>query len=134
MIKDKIKEDFKKAMKDNDKEKIRTLRYTISEFQRRQNHFDKISDKEAISILNKIVKAEKEFLKYTNETSSYFIEILEKYLPKLMSKDEIENWIKENIPEAYEIESKQRMKYMKNIMTELGSNVNGNDVKEVLLK
>lgn len=131
-MEERIREDLKKSIKEGNKEKTNTLRYLISEFQRRKNPHDKISDKEIISLIQKLIKSEKELLELNNEKHSNFIIYLEEYLPEMMNKHDIEKWINENMPEIIETEPNNRIKFMKNIMTEIGSNVNGNDVKEVL--
>lgn len=132
MLIDQIKEDLKKSFKEKDREKINTLKYIISETQRLKDPHN-ISDEELTKIINKLVKSEKELLKYQNKNKSRFIEILEGYLPKMMSKSEIEDWIHKNIPEVFESNEKERMKFMKQIMSKLNSKANGSDVKEVLM-
>lgn len=135
MLENKIRDDLKQSMKNGDKEKTNCLRYLVSEFQRRKNPHEQITDKEIISLINKMIKSEKEVINYSEDKSSRFIEILAEYVPKQMSKDEIYNWIKVNVPDVFNNEPKDRMKFMKNIMSsEISNLVNGNDVKDVLQK
>lgn len=134
MLIDQIKEDLKKSFKEKDKEKINSLKYVVSETQRLKDPHN-ISDQELIKIINKLINSEKEVLEYQNlnPESSRFIKILEEYLPRTMPKSEIEDWLYENMPEVFESGKNERMKYMKKIMSNLGSNANGSDVKEVLI-
>lgn len=131
-LQERISEDLRKAIKNKDKSKINCLKCVTSELQRRKNPHDKIEDKEIISLINKLIKSEKEVLKYNNKEDSSFIKNLEHYIPKVMNKEEIYEWIKNNIPDIFDNVPNERMKFMKNIMSKIGKEVNGNDVKYVL--
>ena len=129
----KIELDMREAMKTKDK-KTNLLKYFVAEFSRRPNLNIELTDTEVISIIKKYIKSIEETIKLTNKTTEdqlFEIAILNEYLPKMASVDEIKSWIKDNltIPEN----PNARMKLMKDIMKHFGSSVDGNTVKEILL-
>ncbi len=61
--------------------------------------------------------------------TSPFIGIIETYLPRMATEDEIRSWIADNIDfTAY----KNKMQAMGPIMAHFGASVDGNRVKQVL--
>lgn len=128
-----IELDMREAMKTKDK-KTNLLKYFVAEFSRRPNLNIELTDSEVISIIKKYIKSIEETIKLTNKTTEdqlFEIAILNEYLPKMASKEEVISWIKNNleIPEN----PNARMKLMKDIMKHFGSSVDGNTVKEILL-
>lgn len=103
MLKTKLKDELIKAMKDKDKLKVSTLRMVNASIkdleisQRTNNQEDEISDNKIIDILVKMVKQRKEAAdtyKQGNRddlSKKEFdeIKIIEEYLPKQLSEDEI---------------------------------------------
>ncbi len=134
-LENRIKTELKELIQQKSKDKIRIdiLKLIISEFQRKPNPHEEITDKEVVSILTKMVKSEKEMMTYKNQKESDFVNILSEYIPKTMSEDEIRNWIKENMPEVFEIPVDRRLMVMRDIMMGLGTRAKGNDVKSVIL-
>lgn len=127
-IQQKIKADLKIAMKEKDVDRKETIRVVMGEFARMETK--ELSDDEVIKILKKLVKSEKETLELKGEKKdSRFIEVIEAYLPKIASDDEIKRWITENIDLS---EFKNKMQAMKPIMQHFGSSADGNQVKQIL--
>jgi len=127
-IQKQIKQDLTAAIKAKDTQRKDALRVTMGEFAR----LDKkdLSDAEAIKILKKLVKSEKELLEIKGaETDSEFIKIIESYLPKMASAEEIAQWIEQNIDFS---EFKNRMQAMGLIMKHFGATADGNEVKKIL--
>ncbi|MBA4367727.1 MAG: hypothetical protein C0403_08825 [Desulfobacterium sp.] len=123
-----IKADLVSAMKNKDEERKNAIRVALGEFGR--NDKKELSDEEAIRILRKLINSEKEMLAAKNiSEDSAFIQILETYLPKLASRDEILDWIHRNIDFS---EFKNKMQAMKSIMSHFGSSADGNVVKQIL--
>ena len=123
-----IKADLVSAIKEKDEERKNAIRVAMGEFGRVDKK--KLDDEEAIRILKKLIKSEKEMLEAKGVSEdSMFIRILEAYLPKLASRDEIVKWIQQNIDFS---EFKNKMQAMKPIMSHFGSSADGNMVKEIL--
>lgn len=129
-LQEKIKKDLVPAMKDKDAVRKDTLRVILGEFGRAETK--ELSDKEVIRILKKLVKSEKELLeKKGDNTESEFIRIIEAYLPKTASAEEITTWISANIDFS---EFKNKMQAMRPIMQHFGDTADGDTVKQILQK
>jgi hypothetical protein len=123
-----MKTDLVSALKEKDEERKNAIRVALGEFGR----IDKkdLDDEEIIRILKKLIKSEKEMLDAKGVSDdSMFIRILDNYLPKLASRDEIREWIRQNIDFA---QFKNKMQAMKPIMSYFGSSADGNIVKQIL--
>ena len=97
------------SMKSGDKEKANTLRTLISKLKDQQIKLKKnISDEETLKVIKTLVKQRKEsaeiYLKAGREElaekENYEISILNNYLPKLMSEEEVLLLIKQIIDET----------------------------------
>ena len=129
-LQEKIKKDLVPAMKDKDVVRKDTLRVILGEFGRAETK--ELSDKEVIRILKKLIKSEKELLeKKGDDTESEFIRIIEAYLPKTASAEEITTWISANIDFS---EFKNKMQAMGPIMQHFGDTADGEAVKQILQK
>ena len=127
-IQEQIKQDLARAMKEKDTELKNTLRIVMGEFGRGASK--EVSDAEAVKVLQKLVKSERESLAHAkNEGESRYIEILESYLPKMATDEEIRQWIAENIDFS---QYKNKMQAMKDIMGHFGAAVDGGRVKQIL--
>jgi uncharacterized protein YqeY len=126
----KIKTDLSAAIKARDENKKDALRVILGEFGRLDKK--ELSDDEAVKILKKLIKSEKEVLDQKGDTeNSAFIEIVESYLPKMAAEKEISAWIRENIDFS---RYKNKMQAMGVIMKHFGATADGNVVKEILQK
>ncbi len=129
-IQKRTKQDLPAAIKSKNEKRKDALRVIIGEFERSVKK--ELSDDEAIKILKKLVKSEKELLeKKGAETDSEFIRIVENYLPKMATDEEIMGWIKQNIDFS---EFKNKMQAMGSIMKHFGATADGNAVKKILQK
>ncbi len=123
-----IKKDLTAAIKAKDEEKKDTLRVILGEFGRLDKK--ELSDDEAVKILKKLMKSEKEVLeKKGDEIDSRFIKIIENYLPKMATEADITRWIEQNIDFS---EFKNKMQAMGLIMKHFGATADGNAVKKIL--
>jgi len=123
-----IKSDLTAAMKAKDEEKKDTLRVILGEFGR----LDKkdLSNDEVVKILKKLIKSEKEMLdKKGVEGDSEFVKIIENYLPKMATQEEIAKWIEQHVDFS---EFKNKMQAMGLIMKHFGATADGNEVKKLL--
>ncbi len=123
-----IKADLVSAMKNKDEERKNAIRVALGEFGR--NDKKELNDEEVIRVLKKLIHSEKEMLVAKGiSDDSKFIQILEAYLPKQVSRDEILDWIHQNVDFS---EFKNKMQAMKPIMSHFGSSADGNVVKQIL--
>ncbi len=122
-----IKDELKVAIKAKDKDRTGAVRILIGEFQRQPEK--DLSDDHVIGIVKKLIKSERELLTAAGEESSGYLTVLECYLPKQATEEEIKQWVSDNIDfEKFN----NKMQAMKPIMTHFGSSVDGNSVKKVL--
>ena len=96
------------SMKSGDKEKANTLRTLISKLKDQQIKLRKnISDEEALNIIKTLVKQRKESAEIYSkagreelaEKENFEISILDNYLPKLMSEEDVLSLIKKIVDE-----------------------------------
>jgi uncharacterized protein YqeY len=137
MLEEKIREDLKQAMWDNDEAKKDTLRMVIGEIPRlNKKAGENPTDQEIENIIRKLIKAETltlkfrrgdDFQKYVDDSS--YIKILDSYLPKMMVAQEVIEWISENVVLA---DYEPKMKAMGIIMKSLKGKADGNMVKTIL--
>ena len=122
-----IKAELKVAMKAKDAERVGAIRIIIGEFGREQ--VKELSDDQVVAIIKKLVKSEKELLASSGGDDSAYLDILEGYLPRQASVDEIQSWILANVDLAA---FKNKMQAMRPIIAHFGNSVDGNIVKEIL--
>lgn len=127
-LQEQIKKDLMQAMKNKDEEKKGALRVVMGEFGRTDKK--SLSDEDVVKIIKKMVKSERETLEQTGQAGdSRYIDILESYLPKMVSDDDLRRWIADNIDFAG---YKNKMQAMKDIMGHFGPAADGNRVKDIL--
>jgi len=141
---DKIRDDLKLALRSKDEASRDTLRQILSEFPSltvpivlesgkkttRVKKPDEITDDDILDIIRKLVKSEKTVLQYQDSQSSAYLELLEKYLPRMVSENEIKAWIDANINFS---QFKNAMQAMGPVMQHFGKLADGNLVKKILL-
>ena len=139
----KLKDDLKKAMLGKDNKLRDSIRIIMGEYPgltvpitlesgkktTRVKKPEEITNDDLLGIIRKLVKSEKTVLSIKNEDSSDYLEILESYLPKMVTKEEITAWITENIDFS---EFKNSMQAMGTIMKHFGKLADGNLVKQLL--
>jgi len=122
-----------------------TIRQVISEFPKltmplvlesgkkssRLKTDDEITNDDIVSIIRGLVKSEKSVLEIKKESTSYYLEFLERYLPKMLDEETIIAWIEENVDLAA---IKSPMQAMGPIMKHFGKSADGNMVKGILQK
>ena len=105
----KITDEMYLSMKSGDKEKANTLRTLISKLKDQQIKLRKdISDEESIKIIKTLVKQRKESAEIYSkagreelaEKENFEISILDNYLPKLMSEEDVLLLIKKIVDET----------------------------------
>ncbi|KAB2888936.1 MAG: hypothetical protein F9K32_14610 [Desulfobulbaceae bacterium] len=122
-----VQAELKTAIKTRDTARTGAVRILIGEFQRQPQKV--LSDEQVIAIIKKLIKSEKELLASAGQESSDFLTIMEGYLPRQASREEVAAWIAANIDFS---KFANKMQAMKPIMAHFGSAVDGNTVKEIL--
>jgi uncharacterized protein YqeY len=139
----KIKLDLKNAMLQKRNDIRDTLRVVMGEYPKltvpltlesgkksfRVKRPEEITDDDLLGIIRGLVKSEKSVLELQKKESSPYLQVLDAYLPKMLSRDEIMAWINTNIDfSGY----KSPMQAMAPIMKHFGKLADGNLVKEIL--
>jgi len=133
----KLKDDLKKAMLGKNNQVRDTIRIIMGEYPSlesgkkttRVKKPEEITNDDLLGIMRRLVKSEKTVLEIKKKNSSDYLIILESYLPKMATKEEITVWITENIDFS---ESKNSMQAMGTIMKHFGKLADGNLVKQIL--
>ena len=128
-LQEKIQAELKVSIKAKDTARTGAVRILIGEFQRQAEKV--LTDDQVIAIIKKLIKSEKELLASAKQESSDFLTIMESYLPRQASRQEIADWITANIDFST---FGSRMQAMKPIMAHFGSATDGNTVKDILQK
>ncbi len=139
----KLKDDLKKAMLGKNNQVRDTIRIIMGEYPSltvpltlesgkkttRVKKPEEITNDDLLGIMRRLVKSEKTVLEIKKKNSSDYLIILESYLPKMATKEEITVWITENIDFP---EFKNSMQAMGTIMKHFGKLADGNLVKQLL--
>ena len=141
MLKEKILEDLKNSMKEkniNRKNVVQMVRAAILQIEKDQNI--EVSDEKILEIIAKEAKRREdalaEYKKAQREDlvkqAEEEIKVLEEYLPKKMSKEELEEKIKEIIQKLGATTMKDMGKVMKQAKEEIGVAADGKTINEVV--
>jgi len=90
-----LREDLKVAMKARDTDRTGAIRILMGEFARQPEKV--LNDEQVIAIVKKLIKSERELLAAQKQEGSSFLTIMEEYLPKQASEEEIYAWVELNI-------------------------------------
>jgi len=140
---DKLRADLKQAMLGKDQEVRNTLRLIMAEFPKltvpltlesgkkstRLKKPEEITDDDVIGIIRGLSKSERTVLEATGQPSSDYLEILQFYLPQMLDRDEIVDWIKDNIDFS---QFKNKMQAMGPVMKHFGKLADGKLVNQIL--
>jgi len=140
---DKLKADLKHSMLNKDIQARSTIRQIMAEFPRltvpitlesgkkttRPKKSEEISNDDIIGIMQGLAKSERIVLEAKKEEFSEYLNILESYLPKMATREDIIAWIKEHIDFS---EYKNKMQAMGAIMKHFGKQADGKVVNTIL--
>mgnify|MGYP004520101951 FL=1 len=141
MLKEKLMEDLKSAMKEKDEIKKNTVQMVRAGIlQIEKDKGIEVEDNQIIDIIAKEVKKRKDaaidFEKGGREDlvekNNKEIEILSAYLPKQLSREEIEAIVKEVIAEVNATTIKDMGKVMKSAKEKIGAAADGKTINEVV--
>jgi len=142
---DKIKADLKFAMLNRDADVRNAIRVVMGEYPKltvpitlesgkktfRVKKADEITDDDLLGVIRGLVKSEKSVLELQSKESSPYLELLDSYLPNMVTREEVEDWIKENIDFS---QFNNSMQAMGTVMKHFGKLADGNMVKGLLQK
>ncbi len=140
---EKIRKDMKTAMMNKDTAVRDTMRLIIGAFPNltvaitlesgkkstRVKTPEEITDDDILDILRKFAKSEKTVLELKKQASSDYLELLNDYLPKMATPEEIKQWIADNVDYS---QFKSPMQAMGMIMKHYGKLADGRVVQEIL--
>ena len=141
MLKERLLEDLKNSMEEkniNRKNVVQMVRAAILQIEKDQNI--EVSDEKILEIIAKEAKRREdalaEYKKAQREDlvkqAEEEIKVLEEYLPKKMSKEELEEKIKEIIQKLGATTMKDMGKVMKQAKEEIGVAADGKTINEVV--
>lgn len=143
MLKDDLMNDLKEAMKDKDdikKNTVQMVRAAILQIEKDSGI--KVEDEKIVDIIAKEVKVKKDALvdfakgerqDLVDQTNKE-IEVLQKYLPKQLSVQEIEDIVKKVIADVGATSMKDMGAVMKEAKTRIGAGSDGRTINEVVKK
>ncbi len=140
-LKEKIKNNLKDAMKSGDNITRGVLRLLSSDIKNEEIKQKKESaDDDVLKIIKRNIKNRKESIeqyktggrKDLAEQEKKELEILEKYMPEQIGKDEIRKTVSGVIEKLGEVSTSDFGKVMGMAMKEIGGNVDGNAVSEIV--
>jgi hypothetical protein len=142
---DQISEDIKSAMKARDKVRLETLRNikkVFLEAKTAPGANDTLDDADALKIISKLAKQGKETATtYTQAGRQDLanaelaqVEVLESYLPKQLSQEEIEAEVKKIIAEVGATSMKEMGKVMGTASKQLAGKADGRVISEIVKK
>jgi len=142
MLKNKIKQDYKQAFKEKDLIKKDILNYIMSQIKNKEIDLQReLNDSEIIKIIQKEIKSRQESISFLEkgwnqkeiEIEKKKIEILKQYLPKMLSKDKLENIVEEYIKRLNITDlKKQRWILIKQIMSDYAGQVDWKLLNDII--
>ena len=142
-LQEKLKEDLKLALRSRHDVLKNAIRQVMSEFFKltvpvvleggkkstRPKKYEEITNDDIIGIIQGLIKSEHIVLEAKKETASEYLQILEAYLPRQVSQEEIIAWTKANIDFG---RFKNKMQAMGVIMKHFGKTADGKLVNQIL--
>lgn len=140
-----IKNNIKDAMKAGDKVRLEVMRGLVTAFTNElvatsRTPQDFLTDEEVITVMTRLSKQRKDSIEqFTKggrmdlvEEETNQLNIINEFLPKLMEKGEIEEFIKSKIAELGTIDPTKKGMFMASLMKELKGKADGALVKAVV--
>lgn len=145
MLVDQIKNDMKEAMRAKDDVRVQTLRGAIAAFTnelvaKNMKPTEPVTDDMALAVLKRLAKQRKDSIEQFTKGNrpelaakeATELAIIEKYLPQMASREDIERVAKAKKDEMGAVDAAGKGKLMGAVMKELGGNADGGLVKEVV--
>ncbi|MFD1066356.1 GatB/YqeY domain-containing protein [Oceanobacillus locisalsi] len=139
---DRLNQDMKQAMKNKDKETLSVIRMVKASVQNESIKLgkDTLTEDEELTILSREVKQRKDSLQEFKDAgredlvdkTEKELEILEKYLPKQLSDEELRSIIQEAIKEVNAASMKDMGKVMGSVMPKVKGQADGSKIKQIV--
>lgn len=140
MLKEKLMEDLKESMKNKDtvrKNTVQMVRASILQIEKDKGI--EVEDSKIIDIIAKEVKTKKDALKDFEKAerqdlidlTNREIEVLQEYLPKQLSRDEVKEEVQKIITEIGATSMKDMGAIMKEAKAKMGASTEGKTINEV---
>ena len=140
MLKEKLMEDLKESMKNKDtvrKNTVQMVRASILQIEKDKGI--EVEDNKIIDIIAKEVKTKKDALKDFEKAerqdlidlTNREIEVLQEYLPKQLSRDEVKEEVQKIIAEIGATSMKDMGAIMKEAKAKMGASAEGKTINEV---
>jgi len=138
-LKDQIEEDFKDAMKEQDKAKMSVLRMLKSALQSKEKEEGtELDDEEIVQVLSKEAKNRRESIEQYEdgdrpelaEKEKQELDVIEQYLPDPLDEDELEDLIDEVIEDVGASDMSDMGEVMGRVMPEVRGRADGDLVNE----
>jgi len=140
---DRISEDIKSAMKARDKVRLETLRNikkVFLEAKTAPEANDTLEDADAMKILQKLAKQGRETAKTFQDNGRQDLAdgelaqaaVIEEYLPKALSRDEIESKVKEAIAQVGATSMKDMGKVMQTASKAMAGQADGKTISDIV--
>ena len=140
-----IKEELKTAMKARDAVRLRTVRSMLTAFTNElvatgKTPQDTLDDVGVLGVIKRLAKQRKESIVQfdaagrteLSEPEKEELEVLESYLPSLMSREEIRPFVEKKIAELGAVDKSKMGILIGSLMKELSGKAEGADVKAVV--
>lgn len=136
-----LRKDMFEASKVKDTHKVDILKMAMASVKNQEVEVGKsLSDEEVLAVLRKESKKVSDSIEQFKimgrddllGKEQYQLEILESYLPQLMSKDDVEKFVREKISEFGTVTENDMGKVMGAVMNELKGKADGSLVKDVV--
>lgn len=136
-----IQKDMVQAMKERNEIKKETLRLVLSEIKNEQiKQRKELGDEDVTKILKRGIKTRQEALALFQQgnrgdlvdKTKIEIKVIESYLPKQLSKEQLENIVAEIIKETGAETAKDAGRVMKAVMEKYGSQADGKTVQQIV--
>ena len=144
MLEDKILEDYKNALKNNDKEKASTLSFLRSQLKNVaiDKKKDKLEDGDVIVVIKKQIKQRQDSIENFKtgnrldlaDKEQNELNILKSYLPEELSKEELERIIGEIVKDTGASSMKDMGKVMKELTPRIAGKADNKLVSELVRK
>ena len=145
MIYDTIQSQIKDAMRAKDQLRLDTLRGMLAGFTNElvakgRKPQEQLTDEEAVTVITRLAKQRKDAIEQYRtgareelvREESAQLAVLEEFLPTQMSREEIENYVKEKLASSGAIDPAKKGMFMGTIMKDLKGKADGGIVKEVI--
>ncbi len=142
-LKKSLENEMKEALKSKDSLKLQTIRFLLAQIKNKEiDQRRELADEEIYKVIQTLVKQRKESIEFSEKAGrsdlvdkeKAELKILESYLPKMLSEEEILKIIDEVAGEIGASGSKDFGKLMKAVMAKVAGRADGNKVNELVKK